>query len=246
MKFEAEVVMSGKKSDKCEICHKNLIYAAKQDEFKELKCEFCGYLYNTNIYCEDGHYICDVCHSKGPIEIIERICEETKIKNPFELADIIMKHPRFKVYGPEHHVLTPAVILTALKNNNIKKPNGSEITLFDIKEAIRRASKIPGGWCGFYGSCGAGMGSGIAISIITGATPSTDYPRSLANQVTSRSLNKIADNLEHCCKRSVKLSIFETLTFLKEIFDIDLGYYYSRCIFSIKNEKCEKEKCPIF
>ncbi|MFX1499666.1 MAG: DUF5714 domain-containing protein [Promethearchaeota archaeon] len=238
--------MSDKKSDKCEICGKNLIYSTEKEGYKELKCEFCDKKFNSNVYCEDGHYICDTCHSKGPIEIIERICEETKIKDPFELADVIMKHPKFKVYGPEHHVLTPAVILTALKNNNIKKYNGNEITLFDIKEAIRRASKIPGGWCGYYGSCGAGMGSGVAISIFTGATPATDYPRTLANQITSRSLNRIADNLEHCCKRSVKLSIFETLKFLKETFQIDLGYNYSNCIFSDKNDKCEKVKCPIF
>lgn len=238
--------MGDKKSDKCEICGRNLIYAIKEEEYKELNCEFCGKIFNSNVYCENGHYICDTCHSKGPIEIIEKICSETKIKDPFELADTIMKHPNFKVYGPEHHVLTPAVIITILKNNNIKKPDGTEIALFDIKEAIRRSSKIPGGWCGFYGSCGAGMGSGVAISIFTGATPSKNYPRTLANQITSRSLNKIADNLEHCCKRSVKLSIFETLKFLKEIFQIELDYNYKNCIFSDKNDRCEKEKCPIF
>ena len=54
-----------------------------------------------------------------------------------------MQHPKFKMYGPEHHVLTPAVILTSLKNNDIKKYDGTEITQFDIKEAIRRASKDP-------------------------------------------------------------------------------------------------------
>jgi hypothetical protein len=234
------------KSDKCEICGKNLIYVTEHEDYKELNCKFCGKLFNSNIFCEDGHYICDMCHSKGPIEIIERICEETNIKDPFELADVIMKHPNFKVYGPEHHVLTPAVILTALKNNNIKKPDGKEVSFFDIKEAIRRASKIPGGWCGFYGSCGAGMGSGVAISIFTGATPSTDNPRTLAIEITSRSLNKIADNIEHCCKRSLRLSLIETLNFLKEKFNIDLGYKVSKCIFSNINGKCEKEKCPIY
>ena len=238
--------MKEKKSDKCEICGKELVYATKPEDFNELNCEFCGNEFNTNVYCEDGHYICDECHIKGPKEIIEKICEETDIKDPFELVDLIMKHPNFKMYGPEHHVITPAVILTSLKNNNIKKPNGDEISLFDIKEAIRRASKIPGGWCGFYGSCGAGMGSGVAISIFTGATPSTDEPRTLANQMTSRSLAKIADNLEHCCKRSVKLAICETLEFLKEKFDIELKYTYSKCMFSGFNDKCEKEKCPIF
>ena len=234
------------KKDKCEICGKNLIYASKVDEYKDLKCEFCGLLFNTNTYCKDNHYICDSCHMKGPIEIIEEICEKTNIKDPFILADKIMKHPKFKMFGPEHHVLTPAVIITSLKNNHILKPNGEEITLFDIKEAIRRASKIPGGWCGFYGSCGAGMGSGIAISIFTGANPSTDIPRSLANEMTSRSLKKIADNLEHCCKRSVRLAICETLEFLKEKFDIKLEYSYQKCEFSELNDKCEKNKCPIY
>ena len=238
--------MAGKKSDKCEICLKNLIYATKPEDYKDLTCEFCGKIFDSNIFCEDGHYICDGCHSKGPIEIIERICEETNIKDPYDLADVVMTHPNFKVYGPEHHVLTPAVILTSLKNNNIKKPDGTEITFFNIKEAIRRASKIPGGWCGFYGSCGAGMGSGVAISVFTGATPATNYPRTLANQITSRSLNKIADNLEHCCKRSVKLAICETLNFLKEIYDIELNYNYNKCKFSKINDKCEKVNCPIF
>ncbi|MFX0164221.1 MAG: DUF5714 domain-containing protein [Candidatus Hodarchaeota archaeon] len=238
--------MRKKKGDKCEICGKVLVYATKLEDFNKFNCEFCEKEFNTNVYCEDGHYICDDCHIKGPIEIIEKICEETDIKDPFELVDLIMKHPNFKMYGPEHHVITPSVILTSLKNNGVKKPNGEEISLFDIKEAIRRASKIPGGWCGFYGSCGAGMGSGVAISIFTGATPSTDGPRTLANQMTSRSLAKIADNLEHCCKRSVKLSICESLDFLKENFNIELKYAYRKCRFSELNDKCEKEECPVF
>jgi hypothetical protein len=238
--------MSKEKSDKCEICGSNLVYATKSGDNKDINCEFCGKVFNTNIYCEQGHYICDTCHSKGPIEIIEKICEETSVKDPFELADLIMKHPNFKLYGPEHHVLTPAAILTSLRNNFVKKPNGDEISLFDIKEAIRRASKIPGGWCGFYGSCEAGVGTGVAISIFTGATPSTNKPRSQANEMTSRSLSKIADNLEHCCKRSVKISIWETLSYLRKQFNIELDYNYEKCVFSDSNNKCEKEKCPIF
>lgn len=238
--------MSKKSKDKCEICGKNLVYATVPKDYRNLKCEFCEKLFNTNTFCEDGHYICDTCHSKGPIEIIEEICETTNIKDPFLLADKIMEHPKFKMYGPEHHVLTPAVILTTLKNNDIKKPNGQEITLFDIKEAIRRASKIPGGWCGFYGSCGAGMGSGIAISIFTGATPSTNTERTLANKMTSQALNKIADNLEHCCKRSVRLTILETLNFLSEHFQIKLDYNINKCEFSSLNNKCEKQNCPIY
>jgi hypothetical protein len=244
--YKQGIYMAYNKSDKCEICGKSLIYASEMDKIKHLSCEFCGESFDTNIYCEDGHYICDACHSKEPAEIIESICENTKLKDPFKLADKIMKHPKFKMYGPEHHILTPAVILTSLRNNGIKKPNGDMINLMDIKEAIRRASKIPGGWCGFYGSCGAGMGSGIAISIFTGATPSKAIPRTLANKMTSRALLKIADDLEHCCKRSVRISILETLLFLNENFGIDLKYTPDHCIFSNSNPKCEKSECLMF
>jgi len=238
--------MMVEKRDKCEICGKQLVYAINSEDYKELICEFCGKVFNTNTFCEQGHYICDLCHSKDSIGIIEKVCETTDIRDPFKLAEKIMRYPKFKIYGPEHHVLTPAVILTVLKNNNIKKPDGTEISQFDIKESIRRASKIPGGWCGFYGSCGAGMGSGVAISIFTGATPSTNKQRSMANEITSRSLAKIADNLEHCCKRSVKLSICETLQYLKEKYNIKLEYSPSHCSFSKLNNKCEQEKCIFF
>jgi hypothetical protein len=238
--------MSGQKKDKCLICGKSLNYATSPEQYKDLQCEFCKKSFNTNVFCEDGHYVCDSCHSKNAIQIIEDFCEITEIKDPFKLVNIIMQHPKFNMYGPEHHVLTSAVILTALRNNKIIKPNGEEISSFDIKEAIRRASKIPGGWCGFYGSCGAGMGSGVAISIFTGANPSTNYPRSLANEITSRSLAKIADNLEHCCKRSIRLSIIETLKFLEEKFNIKLEYKPEKCPFSELNDKCEKIHCPLF
>ena len=236
----------GKMKDKCEICGKQLIYVTHTEQTRNLSCAFCGKTELVNIFCPEDHYICSKCHAKGAIEVIQEVCLNTTEKDPFKLADKIMQHPKFKMYGPEHHVLTPAVILTSLKNNNIKKPNGEDVNQADIKEAIKRASKIPGGWCGFYGSCGAGMGSGVAVSVFTGATPARDKERTLANQITSRSLLKIADNLEHCCKRSLKLSICESLEFFIEKFNIELPYSPSRCIFSAKNDKCEKIKCKMF
>jgi len=234
------------KRDKCDVCGKNLEYATSPTEYRKLNCYFCKNAFEANIFCKDGHYICDSCHSKDPIVLIDEFSKTTKLKDPYEIADYLMQHPKFKIYGPEHHVLTPVSILLALKNNNIKKPNGSDITYLDVKEAINRASKIPGGWCGLYGACGAGIGSGVAISVFTNATPSTGELRSLANQMTSRSLNKIADNLEHCCKRSVKISICETLEFLKEKFNINLKYDSKNCKFSLINDKCEKERCLMF
>jgi hypothetical protein len=198
------------------------------------------------MFCENGHYICDQCHSKEAIEIIERMCEFSDSKDPFKLANKMMKHPSFKMYGPEHHALVPAVILTVLKNNNVTKINGKMITLFDIKDSIKRGSAIPGGWCGFYGACGAGIGSGIVISILTGDTPSSSVERTLANRMTSITISKITDNLQHCCKRSVRISICETLHFIEQELDISLSYNLESCDFSQFNDRCEGVNCPFF
>ncbi len=235
-----------KKYDKCEICGKNLIHLTDINEIKEVSCQFCNKKEKAEVICSDGHYICDECHSKDAIEVISEFCEKTELTNPYQIAEEIMKHPNFKVYGPEHHVLVPAAILTSLKNLHVKNPEGKEVNFGHVQEAIRRASKIPGGWCGFYGTCGSGAGSGVAISVFTKATPSKDTERSLSILTTSRSLEKIADNLEHCCKRALRLAITETIKMLNEKFELNLDFSPKSCSFSKINDKCEKEKCLYF
>ena len=79
--------MMNDKKDKCEMCGKDLVYALTPDKYKDLKCEFCENDFEANTYCEDGHYICDVCHQSGAIEIIEKVIESTEIKDPFVLAE---------------------------------------------------------------------------------------------------------------------------------------------------------------
>ena len=71
--------MSEKKKDKCEICGHDLVYATQLDDRKEFKCEFCLKSDIVNIYCPNGHYICDSFHSKVPIEIIKEFCENKGI-----------------------------------------------------------------------------------------------------------------------------------------------------------------------
>lgn len=231
-------------TDICEICGKKLV--SKVQDADKKKCYYCGQEYEAHVFCPEGHFICDSCHSKSALEVIEEYCAKTELKDPFQIAENIMHHPKFKMYGPEHHVLVPAVILTALKNNGCLNPNQESVNFKDIKEAITRSSKIPGGWCGFYGSCGAGIGSGVSISVFSKATPSTHKTRSSANRATSNSLKKISDNLEHCCKRSVRLAIESALEVLKEDFGINLDYKHGHCSFSKKNEKCSGKDCPIF
>ena len=114
----------------------------------------------ANIHCPSGHYVCNECHASDSIKIITQFCLSSGSKNPMEMAKVIMKHPTMPMHGPEHHAMIAAVLVTAYKNFTGK------VTDEEIKEAIRRGSTVPGGYCGLYGTDAAAIATGIAMSII--------------------------------------------------------------------------------
>ncbi len=251
----------GNTTDICEICGKPLIFLTQEDSGKNggdgtpqspmesfsSKCYYCGKVFEAQIRCPDGHYICDSCHSKEALQILSEICSTTTLTDPYALATQILHHPQVKMYGPEHHIMVPAVLLTALKNyQQTHDTPFSPVGISEIQEGIRRAEKVPGGWCGFYGTCGAAIGAGITLSVLLHATPSTDHPRSLANSATAQALRKIADNHEHCCKRSVYHAISAVLSILRKEFQVDLALPPFACEFTLKNEKCEQTRCVYY
>jgi hypothetical protein len=82
------------------------------------------------------------------------------------MADALLHHDRLAMHGPEHHYLVPAVLIAAWFNMT-----GVSGKRHALDKAMKRAGMVPGGSCGTHGACGAGMGTGIFISVITGATP---------------------------------------------------------------------------
>jgi hypothetical protein len=63
-----------------------------------------------------------------------------------------------------------------------------------LETVLKRSSKVPGGWCGYYGACGAAVGVGIAVSALTGATPLKGQERSLALAATAFALSHMVDD----------------------------------------------------
>ncbi|MFC1611417.1 DUF5714 domain-containing protein [Myxococcota bacterium] len=188
--------------------------------------------------------------TEDPYEVIEIVCAQTKETNPYEIANQVMHHPTCALYHPYHHSLVPAAVLTALKNGGHKKPDGEPITYEDIQVAIDRGRKVCGGSCGNCGACGAAIGTGIAASVITGATPQKAREREIAHRATIGALEKVNDGLNYCCKRSTMLSIGSTLEFFKD----ELEFKPTRCEFiresmklakSKETKLCEGKKCPI-
>lgn len=224
----------------CLICGKDLHYF---NPAKILKCNLCGKSFETNASCIDEHFVCDVCHSQSGLLSITSVSLTSDEKNPITIATKMMRDKSINMHGPEHHYLIVAALLTAYKNS------GGDIDLNNaLITARQRAKNVPGGICGMWGSCGAGIGTGIFVSIITGATPLSEISWSQANLATSMSLATISQNGgPRCCKRNTWISIATIIDHIKNITGVHMDKQENIiCSFFPKNPSCKKEKCIYF
>jgi hypothetical protein len=225
----------------CVVCGGELVYT---EEPKELQCVFCRGVFRTQAMCRDNHFVCDACHSLGAGDLIERLTVGSLSTDPVEMALTLMKNPALKMHGPEHHFLVPAVLVSAFCTASRRPEDEKERR---IKKARERAGHVLGGFCGFYGDCGAAVGTGIFVSVVTDATPLSIKEWRLANLVTAQSLYVIANaGGPRCCKRNSFLAIEEAVRFAKNELGVAMEGAPRRlsCTFYPLNKECIKELCP--
>jgi hypothetical protein len=229
----------------CMVCGTDLVY---DKSAREQTCVYCGESTASPIYCPNGHFVCDTCHSSSAVELLERLAELDTSKDPKDVAERAMSHPSFMFHGPEHHGLVPAAILIAMKNRGVRRPDGSPVTFEVVLEGIRRGMKIPGGFCGYAGACGACIGAGVATAIFIGSTPTQGPKRTVAQSATSKALFLSSDGLRRCCKRATYIGLRTAMDLLREEYGVDLGESpkYKSCKFSYKSRDCEEESCPYY
>jgi hypothetical protein len=161
----------------------------------------------------------------------------------------MMQLPFCHMHGPEHHVMVGAALLTAYKNAvSTGIHAGGKIDLpAALTEMMNRGKSVPGGACGFWGACGAGISSGMFISIISKSTPLANEPFALSHQMTAKSLGEIGSiGGPRCCKRDSYLSILSAIDFVKEHFDVKMEKPNIVCDYSSKNNQCIGKRCPFY
>ncbi len=225
----------------CLICGADLEYL---DQPEEMECQYCKRVCKSTTRCVNGHYICDRCHRLDTEDLIEVICLQSTEDNPFILMERIFSSPRVMTHGPEHHFLVPAVLVAAFYNHT-RQPGKKEL---GIKNARHRAGLVKGGSCGLLGDCGAAVGTGIFVSIVTGATPLSREEWRMANLMTARALEKIAlHGGPRCCKRNTFLALQEAIRFISTEMGIHLPEPGKiSCRFSDQNRECLKDRCPFY
>ncbi len=222
--------------EECLICKAPLIYL-EADEMME--CAICHKKEKSKARCVEGHYVCNECHIAG-IDALLGLCLEQVSRNPVVILERMMEQTFCHMHGPEHHIMVGAALLTAYKNA------GGAIELQPaLAEMISRGKSVPGGACGFWGACGAGISAGMFISIISRSTPLTAEPFGLSHQMTAKSLGEIgAVGGPRCCKRDSYLSVLAAVDFVKEHFGIEMEKSEIVCSRSAQNQQCIGKRCP--
>ena len=97
-------------------CKKNVL-SVKHLLFiwNRMKCELCHKKELSKTRCQNGHYVCNDCHTKG-LDTILSLCIDETSRNPIEIVRKMMDAPFCHMHGPEHHVMVGAALLTAYKN----------------------------------------------------------------------------------------------------------------------------------
>ena len=223
-------------SEECLICGAPLEYL--QEEVP-MECGICRKTKPSRTRCVRGHFVCDECHTKG-LDAILGVCLTETSKDPAAILGRMADLPFCHMHGPEHHVMVGAALLTAYRNA------GGDVDLPSaLEEMIARGRSVPGGACGFWGACGAGISAGIFLALITKSDPFAEEPFALANRMTSEALARIAEvGGPRCCKRDSYLSILAAVDFVKEKFGIEMDRPEIVCRHSAKNRQCIGKRCP--
>lgn len=222
--------------EECIICKAPLEYLAQD---VEMECAVCHKREYSKTRCINGHYVCNACHTQG-MDAIFQVCLASRSTDPIEIIREMMALPFCHMHGPEHHVMVGSALLTAFKNA------GGELDLpAALAEMSSRGKKVPGGACGFWGACGAGISAGMFVSILSEATPLKVEPWGLANRMTAKALDSIGSiGGPRCCKRDSYLSILAAIDYVEEHFGITMKKPEVHCIHSAQNNQCIGSRCP--
>ncbi len=222
--------------EECLICKAPLVYT---DRDEMMECHICHRKEMSKTKCRAGHYVCNDCHTRG-IDAIMGVCLASKSKNPCEIFKELIGLPFCHTHGPEHHILVGASLLTAYHN-----AGGNMDLASALAEMQARGRKVPGGACGFWGACGAGISAGMFVSIVTGSTPLKVQPWGQSNKMTAAALMEIGQiGGPRCCKRNSYIAIIEGVRFAREELGVEMELGPITCTTAKANNQCIGDRCP--
>ena len=204
-----------------------------------MECAVCHKKEPSKARCVKGHYVCSDCHTQG-MDSVFGLCLAESSDDPIAILRRMMELPFCHMHGPEHHVMVGAALLTAYKN-----AGGALDLEAALREMYSRGKAVPGGACGFWGACGAGVSTGQFLAIVSDSTPLAREPWGLSNRMTARALEAIGSaGGPRCCKRDSFLATLAAVDFVREHLGVEMERNVPVCSFSPRNAQCIGSRCP--
>jgi hypothetical protein len=171
------------------------------------------------------------------------IVRDRSAAKPVEmLEDVLVQGEGTPVHGVWHHALIGEILLVCLRNA------GHPITDDLIDEVIDRGRVIPGGSCGFLGTCGALSSTASAYAILLGSTPVAIDQREKLLEFSQKLISRLAEiGGSRCCKKSSYAAIETAVEeFARCGFELPKEECEGRCPFFASNETCDGDACVYF
>ena len=163
----------------------------------------------------------------------------------FGMQQEVMDLPEIPMHYPYHHYIVPAVLLTAA---DVYKGKTEDVLRTELAAAEERAKNVLGGFCGFYGTCGAAVGVGIFFSVFTNSSPVSKDNWAACNRATADALHRISEiEGPRCCKRVSFQALYSAAESMKEKLQIEVEVDENvTCHYSHRNLDCKGTECPFF
>lgn len=224
------------------VCGEALTYHEKAEN---LSCCYCGSTEPGHISCSQGHYICDPCHNKDAMKVIENVIASSTSTNAFEIAELAMSHPGLPMLGCQHAYIAGGALIASVRNEGSRVVSDS-----DIAEVFQRTGKqAHGGYCGLSGVCGISPAIGACFAVLTGSKCGTDEEQRITMEAVTRVTRSIKDLTgPSCCKAYVRASLDAAVDYLEESLNIVLPRSVeTSCIHDLKHPHgCRTTECPYF
>lgn len=170
-------------------------------------------------------------------------CMGMDTDDPVKVFRILVRDSEVPMHGGIHHIIVPLSLITAYWN---------VVRDFDLRsyltEAADRAKEVPQTICGYWGTCGSCVGTGIFLSVITRTTPLSKGRRwGQCNTITSRSLAAVGEmGGPRCCKRNAVTSIMAACDYVKEALGTEMHPSAFGCNRVDDNPDCIGVRCPYY
>ncbi|BCO08734.1 hypothetical protein GF1_11100 [Desulfolithobacter dissulfuricans] len=224
------------------ICGNTLRYL---DKPVAVSCHYCGRQDQGYISCPDGHFVCERCHNRDTMEVIEEIINTTTSTDPQQIAWQAMTLPNLPMLGCQHAFIAGGALMAALVN---RESMGLEKE--DIREVFQRTAKqAHGGYCGLTGICGIAPAIGACAAVYNGSRCGYGEEQRATMELVSGVVRAIT-NLTgpSCCKAYVRAALEVAVAFFNARYGSGLPVSSGTlCTHAaLHPHGCRESRCPYF